>query len=173
VFLFDLLYARHKSIKEQRGVYPMINTRQQNPESQLPFYPGFEYRSELEFLGWPLVHITKGYDPQTGKQLVSKGLIAIGEIAIGGVAVGGLAVGGIAVGGMGLGVFALGGLAIGGFAAGGIALGLAAAIGGVVYSLMYAIGGLAYAPYVISPFRVDREILNLLGRFWSGIQHIF
>lgn len=150
----------------------MINTGQQKPNSQLSYYPGFEYRSELEFLGWPLVHVTKGYDPQTGKQHVSKGVIAIGEIAIGGVAVGGLAVGGIAIGGLGLGVFALGGLAIGAFAAGGIALGIAAAIGGVAYSLMYAIGGLAFAPYVISPFRVDREILNLLSRFWSGIQQI-
>ena len=150
----------------------MIDSSQLVPEKHVPMYVGYEYRSQLEILGWPLVHFTKGYDPLTGKPRVSKGVIAIGEIAIGGVAVGGLAVGGIAIGGLGLGVFALGGLAIGGIAAGGIALGLAAAIGGVAYSFMYAIGALAHAPHVVSPFRVDREILNLIDRLWSGIRQI-
>lgn len=150
----------------------MIDNSQHVPERHLPMYMGYEYRSPLEILGWPLVHVTKGYDPLTGKPRVSKGVIAIGEIAIGGIAVGGLAVGGIAVGGLGLGVFALGGLAIGGIAVGGIAMGVAAAVGGVAYSLMYAIGGLAHAPYVVSPFRVDREIIDLIDRIWSGIQQI-
>lgn len=148
----------------------MIENSQPVPENHFPMHVGFEYRSELEFFGWPLVHVTKGYDPLTGKPRVSRGVVAIGEIAIGGLAVGGFALGGIAVGGMGVGVIALGGLAIGGLAAGGIALGVAAAVGGVAYSLMYAIGGLAYAPYVISPFRVDREILDLLGRIGTGIR---
>ncbi len=150
----------------------MISNTQHTPANQLSMDPGFEYRSELEILGLPLVHITKGYDPLTGKQRVSKGVIAIGEIAIGGLAVGGFALGGIAVGGMGVGVIALGGLAIGGLAAGGITLGAFAAVGGVAYSLIYAIGGLAYAPHVISPFRVDQEIFDLLNRFWSGIRQI-
>jgi len=148
----------------------MIENSQPVPENQLPMYVGFEYRSELELFGWPLVHVTKGYDPLTGKQRVSRGVIAIGEIAVGVLAVGGFALGGIAVGGMGVGVIALGGLAIGGLAAGGIALGVAAALGGVAYSLMYAIGGLAHAPHVISPFRVDQEILDLLERIWSGFR---
>ena len=150
----------------------MIDNSQPVSEKHFPIYVGYEYRSQLEILGWPLVHITRGNDPLTGKPRVSSGVIAIGEIAIGIVAVGGLAVGGIAIGGLGLGIFALGGLAVGGLAIGGIALGVAGAVGGVAYSLMYAIGALAHAPYVVSPFRVDREILNLLGRFWSGIQQI-
>ncbi len=150
----------------------MIDNSQLVPEKQFPTYVGYEFRSRLEILGWPLVHVTKGYDPLTGKRRVSKGVIAIGEIAIGVFALGGLAVGGIAVGGLGLGVFALGGLAIGGIAAGGIALGAAAAVGGVAYSLMYAIGALAHAPYVVSPFRVDREIINLIDRLWLGIRQI-
>ena len=52
---------------------------------------GFEYRSKLELFGWPLVHVTRGYNPVTGKQRVSRGVIAIGEIAIGGLALGGFA----------------------------------------------------------------------------------
>ncbi len=81
----------------------MIDNSQLVPEKQFPTYVGYEFRSRLEILGWPLVHVTKGYDPLTGKPRVSKGVIAIGEIAIGVFALGGLAVGGIAVGGLGLG----------------------------------------------------------------------
>jgi hypothetical protein len=150
----------------------MMNNTQHSTANQLPANPGFEYRSEMEILGWPLVHITKGYDPKTGKQLVSKGVIAFGEIAIGVLAVGGFALGGLAIGGMAVGLIAFGGLAIGVLSAGGIALGGLAAVGGVAYSLVYAIGALAHAQYVISPFRVDREILEIFGRFWSGIRQI-
>jgi len=150
----------------------MINKTQYTTANQLPIYSGFEYRTEMEILGLPLVHITKGHDPKTGNRLVSKGVIAIGEIAIGVLAVGGFAFGGLAVGGMGVGLIAFGGLAIGVLSAGGIALGGLTAIGGITYSLVYAVGGFAHAQYVISPFRVDREILELLGRFWSGIRQI-
>ena len=151
----------------------MIGNNEQSSVNQILVHPGFEYRSKLELFGWPLVHITKGYDPLTGKRQVSKGIIAIGEIAIGGLAIGGLAIGGIAVGGMGVGVFALGGLAFGAIAAGGIAIGALVAVGAVAYSLMYAVGVFAHAPYVISLFRVDHEILGFLERFWSRIQQIW
>ena len=133
---------------------------------------GFEYRTKLELFGWPLVHITRGYNPLTGKQRVSKGVIAIGDIAIGGLAFGGLAIGGIAFGGMGVGVIALGGLAVGGFASGGIAFGLAAAVGSLAYSLSNAIGVLAYAPHTISLMNADPEIMNLLERFGAWIGQI-
>ena len=133
---------------------------------------GFEYRTKLELFGWPLVHITRGYNPLTGKQRVSKGVIAIGEFAIGDLAFGGLAVGGIAVGGMGVGVIALGGLAVGAFAAGASAFGLAAAVGGLAYSLSYAIGVLAYAPHTVSLMNVNPELMNLLERFGAWISQI-
>lgn len=150
----------------------MLNNTQHTTVNQLPMSPSFEYRSEMEILGWPLVHITKGFDPNTGNRLVSKGVIAIGEVAIGFLAIGGFAFGGLAIGGIGLGVIALGGLAIGLLASGGIALGAFAAIGGLAYSLVYAIGAIAHAQYVISPFRVDREFIDLLGHFWSEIRQI-
>ena len=150
----------------------MISNTQHTTANHFPAYSGFEYRSETEVLGWPLVHITKGNDPKTGDRLVSKGVIAIGEVAIGVLALGGFAFGGLAVGGMAVGLIAFGGLAIGVLAAGGIALGGLAAVGGVAYSLVYAIGALAHAQYVISPFRMDQEIVELFERFLSGIRQI-
>lgn len=141
-------------------------------ENQKLVYPGFEYRSEVEIFGWPLIHITRGYDPQSGKRYVSKGLIAIGEISIGLVAIGGFALGAVAIGGMGIGLIAIGGLAAGLIAFGGLAFGISVAIGAIAFSFMYAVGVLAHAQYVINLFRVDREIFDNLRQFWSGIQSI-
>jgi hypothetical protein len=150
----------------------MSTNIEQISESQKLEYPGFEYRSEQELFGWPLIHITKGYDPKTGNRLVSKGVIAIGESAIGLVAIGGFALGVIAIGGMGIGVIALGGLAIGVIAIGGMAIGATAAVGGLAFSLMYAVGVMAHAKYVISPFRMDWEVIDHLRQLWSGIRQI-
>ena len=129
-------------------------------------YPGFEYRSEQEIFGWPLIHITKGYDPETGNRLVSKGLIAIGESAIGLVAIGGFALGIIAIGGLGIGLIAFGGLAAGLIAFGGVALGVYIAVGAAAFSLMYAIGVMANAKYVFSPFWTDWEVIDHLRQLW-------
>jgi hypothetical protein len=145
---------------------------EQNQENQSLEYSGFEYRSELEFFGWPLIHITRGYDTQSGKRFVSKGLIAVGEISIGVVAIGGFALGAIAIGGMGVGLIAVSGLAVGLIAFGGVAIGISAAIGAVAFSVMYALGVVANAKYVISLFRVDLEVIDQLRLLWSGLQHI-
>ena len=150
----------------------MINKPQQTPMTQVLINPGYEYRSKIELFGLPLLHITKGINPLTGKTWVSKGIIAIGEIAIGFLAIGGFALGFIAIGGFGIGAIAFGGLVLGLIAAGGISLGVFAAVGGIAYSLIYAVGALAHAQYVISPFRVDQEVFDIVGRFWSGIQWI-
>jgi hypothetical protein len=131
----------------------------------------YEYKSEAELFGWPLIHIAQGIDPETGMPRVARGVIAIGNIAIGGLAIGGLAAGGIALGGLGLGVFALGGLSIGILAAaGGLAIGGALAIGGGALSLMYAIGGLALAPHYIGGNGIDPEFLQLLERLFPSFK---
>ena len=135
-------------------------------------YWGYEYRSETEFLGWPLVHIAQGIDPQTGLPRVARGIIAIGSIAVGVVAVGGLAFGGLAFGGLGLGLFALGGMALGGVALGGIAVALLFAAGGMALSLMYAIGGLALAPHAIGAQGADPAFVHLVGRWWRAVRGI-
>lgn len=44
---------------------------------------GFEWKSSAQILGLPLIHITFGRDPKTGKPLVSRGIIAIGQIGVG------------------------------------------------------------------------------------------
>jgi len=131
----------------------------------------FEYKSEAEIFGWPLIHIAQGINPDTGRQRIAKGIIAIGDIAIGGLAIGGLAAGGFALGGLGVGLISLGGVAIGVLVAGGgLALGGALAIGGAAISLMYAIGGLALAPHFLGGNGIDPGFLNLLEKTFPGFR---
>lgn len=129
-------------------------------------YPNYEYKSEWEIFGLPLIHIAQGYDPQTGAPRVAKGVIAVGNIAIGGLALGGLSMGVIAVGGVSLGFFSLSGLAVGILAAlGGAALGGFLAVGGLAISLMYAMGGLALAPHFMGGNGIDPEFMRQMERF--------
>src|SRR5512139_3330034 len=51
----------------------------------------YEYKSQAELFGLPLIHIAQGIDPKTGAPRVAKGIIAIGNIAVGVIALGGLA----------------------------------------------------------------------------------
>ncbi len=137
-------------------------------------YQGYEYRSQAELLGLPLVHISFATNPETGRVKVAKGIIAIGSVAIGLLALGGVALGGLTLGGVSLGLIALGGVALGGATFGGLSLvlwiavgGLSVAgwlaVGGVAISLKYAIGGVAVAPHTISGLGADPELLKLLG----------
>jgi len=133
---------------------------------------GFEYRSKATVFGLPLVHISSGTDPATGKRRIARGIIAIGDVAkgvvalggvaMGGIAFGGIAVGGLAVGGLGLGIvslsgmavalaFAFGGMAVGPIAVGGLAIGYYAAGGGAVG--VHAIGGGVRDPVAREFFR--------------------
>jgi hypothetical protein len=157
----DEVGARASLASDRRGLfgYPRV-------------YWGYEYRSQLELFGWPLIHIAQGVDPETGRPRVAKGIIAIGNIAIGLLAIGGLAMGGFALGGLGLGVFALGGIAVGGVALGGLALALYLAVGGLAISMAYAIGGLALAPHAISSVGADPEFVQQLEKWWPGIRDV-
>jgi len=130
----------------------------------------YEYKSEAEFFGLPLVHIARGIDPKTGGLRVAKGIIAIGNIAVGVLAVGGLALGGITIGGASIGLMALGGLALGGITLGGFSMGLLLAVGGFAVSAAYAIGGFVLAPHFIGGNGVDPEFLRLLQRWFPGFK---
>jgi hypothetical protein len=147
----------------------------QRPVAGYPgIYWGYEYRSQLELWGWPLVHIAQGIDPNTGLPRVARGIVALGNVAIGVVAIGGLAGGGFAIGGLGLGLFAFGGVAVGGWlAVGGIALALYLAAGGLAISTLYAVGGLALAPHSIGPMGADPELVRLIEKWWPGIRNAF
>jgi len=108
------------------------------------YLPNYEYRSQTEIFGLPMIHITQGIDPQTGRFRVACGWFALGDIAIGGIAVGGITFGILSFGGISLGALVVGGIAIGGFALGGIAIGAAAAVGAIAVSLKLALGSLTY-----------------------------
>ena len=120
----------------------------------------YEYKSETEFFGLPLIHIARGIDPKTGAVRVAKGIIAIGNIAVGVFAIGGLALGGT-IGGASIGLLALGGLS----------MGLLLAVGGFAVSAGYAIGGFALAPHFIGGNGVDPEFLPLLQRWFPGFRY--
>lgn len=133
---------------------------------------GYQWRSQAEVAGFPLVHVARGIDPETGRPLVAKGVIAVGNIALGLIAVGGLALGGVSFGGLSLGLIALGGLAVGlGAAFGGGAFSLWLAVGGLAVSLTYALGGLALAPHALGGNATDPELLERLravGRWFQN-----
>jgi hypothetical protein len=153
--------------KNQQPASPFVVSN-----TSYPYYYGwnFEYKSEAEFLGLPLIHIARGVDPQTGLPRIAKGFIAVGNIAIGVFALGGMAAGFIAIGGMSIGVFALGGIAIGLLAAlGGIALAGVFAVGGLAISLMYAMGGLALAPYYFGGNGMHPEFFRRFEEWFPGM----
>lgn len=85
-----------------------------------------EYTSHAQVGAWPLVHITLGRSPETGRRKTAKGVIAIGRIAFG--------------------VLPIGQLAIGLFPIGQLALGLGLALGQGAFSLGAALGQVAVAP---------------------------
>jgi hypothetical protein len=130
---------------------------------------GYEYRSEHELFGLPLIHITRGRDPYTGRRRVSKGIIAIGEVAVGLIAVGGVALGGIAIGGLGIGLLAIGGLALGVMALGAVSFGLYFAMGTVALSLMYAIGWSALAPNFIDANGIGGSFLPMIREWLAWV----
>ncbi len=156
----EFLDGRHRPARQVVFGYPRA-------------YWGYEYRSQLQLFGWPLIHIAQGIDPETGRPRVAKGIIAIGNIAIGLFALGGMALGGFSFGGLGLGLFVLGGVAVGGVAVGGVALALFFAAGGVSISLGYAIGAVALAPHAISSTSADPEFVRMLEKWWPDIREVF
>lgn len=117
-----------------------MTTNQINHWINYPHDTNYEFRSQAEVCGWPLVHIARGIDPQTGRWRVARGLIAIGDIAVGAFAFGGIACGIFALGGFSIASFAVGGIALGGKALGGIAVALCSAVGVIAVSPGTAVG---------------------------------
>ncbi len=109
---------------------------------------GYDYRSSWNVFGLPLLAMSQGYDPATGRKRVAKGVVAIGDVAVGLLAIGGAAFGGVTVGGFSVGVVSLGGLAVGlGLAVGGLAIGTVA-FGGLAVGV-WALGGGAVGLHVV------------------------
>ena len=131
------------------------------PGSLLNWHRGLDYKSKATLFGLPVLHVTSGLNPETGRVRVSRGIIAIGGIAQGVVACGGVAMGGIAFGGLSLGIFAYGGLAIGLLALGGLALGLLGALGGGAAAPI-AVGGLAAGVFAKGGLALGRHTVDAL-----------
>jgi tRNA A-37 threonylcarbamoyl transferase component Bud32 len=142
----------------------------------------YEYKSKTTFLGLPLVHVTRGLDPITGRLKPANGWIAVSDTAaVGGIAVGGAtAAGGIAVGGAGaVGVVAIGGGGAMGVLAfsGGLAIGALVAVGGgVAASFGFALGGgIATGKFAVGGGAVSGEHVIKKGHadesFWSDLEN--
>ncbi len=104
------------------------------------FWWGFEWKSKIKILGWPLVHIAIGRDKETGKLHVAKGIIAIGQFGIGLIT--------IAQFGIGI-LFVFGQFTAGFLAIGQIALGIYFGLGQLATGVT-AIGQLALGQYVLA-----------------------
>ena len=115
--------------------------------------PYWEYRSRLELLGLPLVHIR--FNRSDVQRTPVKAWIAAGDFAFGvlfafgGLAIAPISIGGVAIGlmpwgGLAVGLFAIGGFALGGWVFGGFAIGWQA-FGGCAIAWNAAMGGLAIA----------------------------
>jgi hypothetical protein len=118
-------------------------------------FQSFEYKSKRTIFGRPLLHVTQGIDPTTGKSawrvafspsVRSPRRVRFGGYARGWFACGGMAVGGVAFGGMGLGLISFGGLAVA------LILGL----GGVAVAPL-AMGGVALGWYSVGGVAVGHE----------------
>lgn len=81
---------------------------------------GFEYKSQSEFMGWPLLHISFKYRPNR-MPVPARGIIAIGQFSCGGITLSQFGIGAISIS-----QFALGGYALAQF--------------GVAYSLVAQFG---------------------------------
>lgn len=144
---------------------------------------GRRRRSQATLMGWPLVDIALGPDPEKQERVGrARGVIAIGDTAVGGLAIGGGAVGVVAIGGGAIGLVsigggsigllaAIGGLAVGGYASGGLAAGGIASGGLAVGAVaqggsavgIYARGSSVQGSHVISPARQDQAAIDVFA----------
>jgi RNA polymerase sigma factor (sigma-70 family) len=116
----------------------------------------WEYRSPLQLLGLPFIHIRFGdYSRKPLKAWIAIGdhqfafgmLFACGGTAIAPVSIGGCALGLVSLGGFASGVLAIGGLSFGAWSAGGFAFGWQA-IGGCAVAWNAACGGMAISHHL-------------------------
>ena len=110
---------------------------------------------------WPLIHITQGICPETGRRKIARGVLAIGRLAVGGIAIGQASAGVVGIGQASIGIV----LGLGQATAGIVALGqvaISAALGlgqlavghvaiGQLAAGHYALGQLAVGQFVWSP----------------------
>ncbi|MCO6046589.1 hypothetical protein NG895_22045 [Aeoliella sp. ICT_H6.2] len=121
-----------------------------------------EYTSATQLGRLPLVHITWGKCPETGRRIHAVGVVAIGRRATGAIAIGQMAVGLIAIGQLALGV----GLGLGQASTGLLAVGQAVmagmfGLGQFVYGGYAAIAQFGMAPYVLAQFGLGQHVMDM------------
>jgi hypothetical protein len=129
-----------------------------------------EFKSHLKIGTLPLVHITLGVNPETGKRLWAKGLIAVGRKAAGIIAIGQLAIGVISIGQLSIGLLiAMGQLSIAGlFAAGQVGIGFIA-IGQLAIGF-YALGQAGFGKFVLSTYTRDPQAVSFFKPLLEGLK---
>lgn len=139
-----------------------------------------EYRSHVTVFGLPLIHFTRGRNPQTGRRQVAKGIIAVGRVAVGGLAIGQAALGLVGIGQASCGLlFGLGQATAGCYALGQLALGWSLGIGQIATGAT-AIGQLALGDYVLAqlgigqhlwtPEQADPEAVAHFQALWHSVR---
>ena len=136
-----------------------------------PFW-GYEYKSNAEILGFPILHVAIGRDKDTGRLLVARGIIAIGQFGIGLIT--------IAQFGIGL-LFGFGQFVGGIFAVGQLAVGLSFGLGQFATG-MTAIGQFAFGEYVLAQIGFgehvwstkirDPEAVEYFTNHWNQIRYL-
>ena len=126
---------------------------------------GFEWKSSVEIMGWPLIHIAIGRNRETGKLMVAKGIIAIGQFAIGVITIAQFGVGALfAFGQFTGGLIAIGQVALGGY------FGLGQFATGVT-----VIGQLALGKYVLAQLGFGEHVWSaeakdpVAVRYFTGL----
>jgi hypothetical protein len=123
-----------------------------------------EYTSHARLGNMPLVHITWGISPETGRRVTARGVIAIGRRAVGLVAIGQLAVGIVAIGQLAIGVLlGLGQATTGGLALGQAAFGALAAVGQVGLSAYITVAQVGYGEYVLAQIGYGTHVVDTRG----------
>lgn len=148
---------------------------------------GYEYRSQLQVLNYPFLHVVSGRDPQTGRRRTAKGVIAIGPKAVGIVAIGQFAFGVITVAQVGAALWTgLGQVMLAGYL--GLGQGAVAstwALGQFAFARVaigqlaigkYALGQIAFGPHVYTPAVKDpaavqyfHQLAQAVKEFLSGL----
>lgn len=122
-----------------------------------------EFTSHGSLLGFPVVHLTRGVCPETGRRKVARGFVAMGRTAVGFFALGQLAIGFVAVGQLALGLLlGLGQGATGLLAIGQGALGVLLGLGQFATGYV-AIGQFAAGFYVLAQLGVGPYVWHSRG----------
>ncbi len=131
--------------------------------------PGYEWRSPMEIMGFPFIHIAFGRDQQ-GRRRVAKGVIAIGQFGIGLITFAQVGVGVLfGFGQVMFGLTAVAQVAITAlFAVGQIAVGYAA-IGQIAVGV-YGLAQFGVAEYLWSAEQRDPAAVEFFQNLWEQIR---